>query len=482
MTQAAAVGLNAGLDMEGGGPSAIDQLPAAIAANMTNAAAVAQALRRLFLLRIRLGMFDPPTFVPYNSIPQSVAGNARHLALALESAEKGMTLLYNPASTLPLHASTLRQAPGSAVLIGPQWNMSGLLVGNHAENPSLHGWPQSLLGAFQSSHYLHNSAAYVQGCDDIECNQTDFSAAVAAASRPEVQVVIVTLGLRFNQFCHRPNDSACEAEGFDRSAIELPGNQAGLVLALRNALGPSKRLVGLLIHGGTLSLDSTLSSFDAVLSAWYPGLMGAPGAAAVVFGRVSPAGRTAVTWYRATADLGPMGETDLYAGNGTTYRFFKGRPLFPFGHGLSYTQFSYSGLSANVNGQPVSSTIDPCDVVELIVSVSNIGKVDSDEVVQVYARQPQATVPVPSVRLVDFARVFVRAGEIAQVVLRVNPRTHAAVRSDGNDIYHGSHIVWVERGPLQLYVGGGQPGYVDTVNTTLMVASDCLLSTCMQPS
>jgi beta-glucosidase len=158
------------------------------------------------------------------------------------------------------------------------------------------------------------------------------------------------------------------------------------------------------------------------------------------------------------------------------------RGLFPFGHGLSYTQFSYSGLSAKVNGQPVSSTIDPCDVVELIVSVSNIGKVDSDEVVQVYARQPQATVPVPSVRPVDFARVFVRASEIAQVVLRVSPRTHAAVRSDGADIYHGSHIVWVERGPLQLYVGGGQPGYVDTVNTTLMVASDGLLSSCMQSS
>ena len=126
----------------------------------------------------------------------------------------------------------------------------------------------------------------------------------------------------------------------------------------------------------------------------------------------------------------------------------------PFGHGLSYTQFEYSNLVLN------TSSIHPCDVIGLNVTVANTGKVDGDEVIQVYAKQPDATVPVPRVRLVAFERVFVAAGSSATVELAVVPETHTAVLDNSfEEIYYGRDAVVVEKGGLQLFVGGWQPDF-----------------------
>jgi beta-glucosidase len=309
----------------------------------------------------------------------------------------------------------------------------------------------------------------------VRCNQSSFDEAVQMAK--QAQVVVVTLGLRFDNFCdggwaNHKGDDSCEAEAWDRTTLELPGNQTGLVAALRAAMSPEARLIGLLVHGGTLALGNTLNLLDAVVTVWYPGLMGAKATASVVFGERSPAGRTAVTWYQRTADLGPMGEMDPYAGNGTTYRFFKGTPEFPFGFGLSYTTFSYSNLSVS------NPLVTACEVVTVQVAVRNTGTVDSDEVAQVYAKQPDATVPVPRIRLVAFERVHIKAGQEQIVSFSIQPSRHIAVR-DSKDIYHGE--VWIEKGRLELYVGGGQPDYAAGVlSTTVVVADDRALSSCMQ--
>ena len=180
----------------------------------------------------------------------------------------------------------------------------------------------------------------------------NFAAACKAAATADV--TIVTLGLAFDSYCHGGGDNnvVCESEGHDRQVIELATGQADMVAALRKAVGPSKKLVAVLIHGGTIAFkNETLDALDAVLDAWYPGLGGGEAVAATLLGDYSPAGRSAQTWYSSTADLPPLGYMSLYpnpaAGspNGVTYRYYQGPPVrFSFGYGMSYTTFKYSGM------------------------------------------------------------------------------------------------------------------------------------------
>eukprot|EP00483_Globobulimina_turgida_P013701 UN13727 len=175
-------------------------------------------------------------------------------------------------------------------------------------------------------------------------------------------------------------------------------------------------LICLLIHGGTLALGSAVTECDAILDGWYPGSRGGYGIADIMYGAVSVAGRAGVTSYLSTAELPKQnGDMNEYSGDGVTYRYYKKRPLWPFGYGLSYTTFSYSNLRLNVtkssNNTYEYEVDDGCEVIGVTVSVSNDGARDGDEVIQVYVRQPVATVQAPDVRLGDFERVSIKSGE-----------------------------------------------------------------------
>ena len=236
-----------------------------------------------------------------------------------------------------------------------------------------------------------------------------------------------------------------------------------------------KRLIGVLVHGGTLALGDARQHLDAILSAWYPGIEGGSALAATLFGDSNPAGRSASTWYRSTSALPAAwlgGGMDESSGNGITYRFIKDQSVveFPFGWGLSYTTFRYSALTAR------RRCVAPCDGITLSVTVSNTGAVDGDEVVQVYLKQPNATVPTTLVRLAAFERVqLIKSGASATVELVVTPKALAVVYPSLDPYSDTRHV---ESGLLWLFVGGGQPGFVDTLKIEVDVSSTALLSSC----
>ena len=180
-------------------------------------------------------------------------------------------------------------------------------------------------------------------------------------------------------------DQSLERETHDRTTIELPGYQNDMILTIYNnikSINNNIILICLMIHGGILSLGNALNECDVILDSWYPGAQGGYAISDIIFGNINPAGRVSVTYYENTSQLPQPGQMDEYNGNGITYRYFNGNVIFPFGYGLSYTQFKYSNLRINTTNNNIN--INPCDVIKITVNVANIGNLDGDEVVQMY--------------------------------------------------------------------------------------------------
>ncbi|MBO4723753.1 MAG: glycoside hydrolase family 3 C-terminal domain-containing protein [Bacteroidaceae bacterium] len=192
--------------------------------------------------------------------------------------------------------------------------------------------------------------------------------------------------------------------GGDRTKIELPAAQTELVKALKAA---GRNVVFVNFSGSAMGLTEVEPACDAILQAWYPGEEGGNAIASVLYGEYNPGGRLPVTFYRSTAQLPDFED---YSMKGRTYRYMTEKPLYPFGYGLSYSKFDYKGAKIKKVGNNYMVT----------VSVKNSGKMDGDEVVQVYVRRPGDT-EGPSHALRAFRRVNVPAGKTVKVEIELTP-------------------------------------------------------------
>ena len=227
--------------------------------------------------------------------------------------------------------------------------------------------------------------------------------ALAAARQADAVVLFLGLSPRLEG-----EEMKVEVEGFrggDRTTLDLPATQQRLLERVA-ALGKPTVLV--LLNGSALAVNWAHDHVPAILEAWYPGQAAGTAIADVLFGDYNPAGRLPVTFYRSAADL-PSFES--YAMKGRTYRFFQGRPLYPFGHGLSYTTFRYSNVRTS------APSLAAGDTVVVSVDVTNTGARAGDEVVQLYVRHPGSRVDRPLRELKGFARVPLRPGETRTVRL-----------------------------------------------------------------
>ena len=233
--------------------------------------------------------------------------------------------------------------------------------------------------------------------------------------------------------------------GGDRTSIDLPKRQQDLLEAVA---ATGKPIVVVLLSGSALGVNWANEHVNAIVQAWYPGEEGGTAIADVLFGDYNPGGRLPVTFYKSVDQLPPF---ENYAMDGRTYRFFKGEPLYPFGHGLSYTTFKYSDLK-------VSASVGPTDGVKVSAQVENSGKRDGDEVVQLYLTDLQASVRVPIRSLAAIERVHLKAGEKRVVSFKIDPRQLAVITDDGRTV--------VEPGEFKVTVGGKQPGFTGTADAS----------------
>jgi beta-glucosidase len=224
--------------------------------------------------------------------------------------------------------------------------------------------------------------------------------------------------------------------GGDRTSIDLPEPEEALVEAVA---ATGKPLAVVLINGSALSVNWINAHANAVLEAWYPGEEGGAAVAETLSGKNNPAGRLPVTFYAGVSDL-PNFED--YGMTNRTYRYFTGKPLYPFGYGLSYTTFKYSDLSLPAAGvaagQPVAAD----------VTVTNTGKVAGDEAVQVYVKFPMLT-GAPKIALRGFQRIHLEPGASQKVHFDLKGRDLGMVTEDGNPI--------IAAGDYTVSIGGGQP-------------------------
>ncbi|MGH8300446.1 MAG: glycoside hydrolase family 3 C-terminal domain-containing protein, partial [Steroidobacteraceae bacterium] len=266
-------------------------------------------------------------------------------------------------------------------------------------------------------------------------DNTPDPAAVAAARNADVVIAAVGITSRLEgeeMPVHEPGFL-----GGDRTNLAMPEPEEALVRAVAAA---GKPLVVVLMNGSALAVNWEKAHADAVLESWYSGEEGGAAIADTLSGKNDPAGRLPVTFYQ---NVGQLPNFEDYSMKGRTYRYFRGRPLWPFGYGLSYTTFEYSGLSlpkgAIEAGQPLEAS----------VRVTNTGKVAGDEVVQLYLKFPGvAGAPLRALR--GFQRVHLEAGASRVVRFHLGRRSMSMVTEEG-------HII-VAQGTYAVSIGGGQPG------------------------
>jgi beta-glucosidase len=223
----------------------------------------------------------------------------------------------------------------------------------------------------------------------------------------------------------------------DRGTIDLPIIQEQLLEAIH---GTGTPVILVLINGSALAVNWADEHVPAILEAWYPGQAGGTAIAEAIFGLTNPGGRLPVTFYCANSDLPPI---DDYNMKNRTYRYFTGQTLYAFGFGLSYTTFAYRDL------QITPREAKPGDVVAVQVEVENTGKRLGDEVVQLYVKDAEASLPVPQLQLQGFARIRLAPGEKQIVRFELTTDQLSFVDEAGT---------WIlEPGDFKVWVGGQQP-------------------------
>ena len=441
--EAAARAVKAGCDLCCG--NEYGALPRAVRKGFITEAEMDVSLCRVLTARFRLGLFDPVEQVAYARIPFSENDTAAHHALALRASRESQVLLKNN-GVLPLNRAKIKRI----AVIGENANSVETLLGNYNGTPS---HPVTILDGIKSVAGSNVEVTYEPGCPlavkkDGSGKLAPEMIASAVKAAAAADVVIYVGGLNPQLEGEEMPVNYVGFGGGDRTDIALPAVQVELLKAL-HATG--KPVVFVNCSGSAVAMVWAAENLPAILQAWYPGGEGGQAVAEALFGDFNPAGRLPVTFYRSTADLPAF---DNYSMSNRTYRYFTGKPLFAFGHGLSYTMFAYSGAKLD------HSKVGAKDLVTLTVNVKNTGQRDGDEVVQVYFRHVKSAQPQAQLALCGFTRVTLPAGKKMPVSFEI-----PVERFRSWDTAAKNYVV--EPGAYELLVGGASDNLPEKLSFTV---------------
>ena len=416
LTDAGARALRAGVDMEMAfADPAYAHLPEAVAAGLIDEKTLDASVRRVLTAKARMGLLDDPYVDEDNA--RTVLADPAHRAAARVAAQRSAVLLRNSGTLLPLAAR------GSIAVIGPLADSRRDTLGPWAFDFDLDETITVLQGirdragasaevgyapGIRPAHRFYpsmfdmfpgNATIDPPGFDDA----AEFARAVALARASDVAVVVV--GEWQNMI----------GEAASRSSLELPGEQLALLQAV---VATGTPVVLLVMNGRPLDLRWAAQNVPAILDIWYPGSQGGAAVADVLFGDVAPGGKLPFSWPRTVGQV-PMIYSHAVSHDPShqdrRYWDEASTPLFPFGHGLSYTQFTYRDLILD------RTRIQPGQTVKVSVTVTNAGQHPGDEVVQLYIHQRHGSASRPVRELKGFQRVTLAAGESRTLIFPLGP-------------------------------------------------------------
>lgn len=400
-----------------------------------------EAVINLFTTRMKLGMFEEPGTVPFDSIPYTENDTPEHNRINEKISEKTLVLLKNEGGLLPLNKNNMK----TIGVIGPNANSRAALVGNYEGTASRY---VTVLEGIQDYVGDDVRVMYSEGCalfKDRVCvlsEPNDRLAEVKGVCEAS-DVVIVCLGLDAT-LEGEEGDTGNEFASGDKPDLNYPGLQNEI---LKAAYESGKPVVLVSLTGSAMDLSWADEHIPAIVQAWYPGSRGGEAVARLLFGECSPEGKLPVTFYRSVEELPEF--TD-YSMKGRTYRYMEQEALYPFGYGLSYTEFSLSEPEITVyEGDKVSETgiIRKGTGMTVRTVIRNIGKMAGGETVQVYVKSCCDGTPNPQLKALK--KVFLNPGEEQEVVLTLKPEAFELFDIDGAaQILSGEYCV---------YTGTSQP-------------------------
>jgi len=425
--ESAALAVRRGCDLNCG--SVYRALPAALEQGLLGEEEIDASVRRLLRTRFRLGQFDPDDRVPFSAIGTDRIRAPEHVQLAREAAEKSIVLLKND-GVLPILRD---EKPRRIFLTGHNAASVDTLLGNYF------GIADSLVTVLEglcAAAPEHYKIEYRMGMlpDRPNANPVDWG---IPGKWDSFDAIIAVAGL-VPMLEGEEGEAIMSEDRGDRTAIGLPEHQIERLRRLKQTGFP---LIVVLAGGSPVAIPEVQEIADAILFMWYPGEQGGAALARLIFGDVSPSGKLPVTFPRSIEQLPDFEE---YAMDGRTYRFMTEDPLYPFGFGLGYTSFAYSGIRVE------EESLQAGAAARVSVTLTNTGSSASAEVVQCYITDLKASVRTPRASLCGIRRVFVPAGSSVDVTFEVPPAAMELVLEDGSRV--------IEPGRFRLTVGSCSPG------------------------
>ena len=440
--ETALVALKAGIDQEGSN-YAYSELIDLAKKDKAIAALVDEAAGNILRVKFKAGLFDKPYQRP-DQLSRLINTEASRM-LTREVAEESVILLENKNNLLPLDRSSLR----SIAVIGP--NANQVQYGDYSiskDNETGITILEGIKNIVQDNITVH----YAKGCGITELDRNGFQQAIEAANKSDVVILVIggtsmsLSGVGWGELADEGAYPTC-GEGYDRSELTPPGVQSELIQAIHKT---GKPVVLVMVHGRPYSISWEKANIPAILEAWYPGSEGGNALARIIFGEVNPSGRLTVSIPQSVGHIPvfynykPTGR-GYYHNPGTPekpgrdYVFSSPDPLYPFGYGLSYTQFAYSDLKIE------NKVLTENDQINLSVNVKNTGNLTGKEVVQVYLNDLVSSVTTPVKMLKGFKKVNINPDETVTV--------HFTIPCNELGLWNKEMNYVVEPGDFEIMIG-----------------------------
>jgi len=433
---AARKSLAAGVDLDLSDGSVFATLVDQVREGKVPESEVDRAVARVLAAKFRLGLFDNPYVDP--DYAQRTTNSPEHQKLALKTAQEAIVLLKNEGNLLPLDLKKIK----TVAVIGP--NAADVHIGGYGREPA---HQISILEGIRNRVGSSGTVLYAEGCKittgrqgwhawyddkvetpDPKTQLASIQAAAQVAHKADVAIVVVGENESTNREAWSENHLG------DRDSLDLAGFQDQLIKAVVETGTPT---VVLLINGRPLSINYAAEHVPAILEGWYLGQEGGTAAANVLFGDVNPGGKLPITFPRSVGQLPDY--YDHKPSRNRSYVLADSRPLFPFGHGLSYTTFRFENLRVE------PTTIGQARTATVRVDVTNTGTREGDEVAEMYIHQRVSSVTRPVMELRGFRRVHLKPGEKTTVEFPLTPAALSMLDVNMNKV--------VEPGVFDIMVG-----------------------------